>query len=92
VNSRSLFIITHILDPIHLSISSSLIENGICRNQWSNVPKGKICEAMTKQGERVEEHIEIKNYCHVFRVFETTPLSADKKIGYNLLPFLFTLH
>lgn len=92
MNSRSLFIITHILDPIHLSISSSLIQNEIYINQWSNIPKGKICEAMTKQGEREEQHIEIKNSCHVFSIFETTPLSADKKVGYNLVPFLFTLH
>jgi hypothetical protein len=72
VNSRSLFIITHILDPIHLSISSSLIQNEIRIDQWSNIPKGKICETMTKQDEREEEHIEItKNCCHVFRILET---------------------
>jgi hypothetical protein len=57
VNSRSLFIITHILDPIHLSISSSLIQNEIRINQWSSIPKGKICEVMTKQ-----EHIEMSRF------------------------------
>ena len=79
MNSRSPFIITHIFDPIHLSISSSLIQNEIRINQWSNIPKGKICEAMTKQDE--EEHNEIRmvvTFSESLIASDTTSPSADK--------------
>lgn len=47
VNSLSLFIITHIRDPIHLSISSeNLIRGNIQGSRCHDVPSGKICEAI----------------------------------------------
>lgn len=46
VNSRSLFMITHIRDPMHRSISSAVIFSRIPPIVSANIPRGRICEAI----------------------------------------------
>ena len=86
MNSRSLFIITHILDPIHLSISSSLIQNDIrIKDQWSDIPKGKICEAMKQEWLTL-----VVTFSGSFKLIASDTTQTRKKKGYNLVPILFT--
>lgn len=46
VNSRSLFMTTHIRDPIHRSINSVGIVQFHGVSAIANIPRGRICEAM----------------------------------------------
>ena len=83
VNSRSVFIITHICDPIHLSISSVLIQNGT-RNETvvkMYLAGGFVKPWRSKMPVNITERYKGQwLHCHGFKIFDRI-LNQDTKNG-----------